>query len=175
MNQVRKALAVLALTHARQMTQEMADFYIESFEGKNEKEVLEAIKKCTNELRFFPTIADIHQRIKSNIPNEHEIVGLIYEAVELYGYPNPEAARKHIGEIGWRAVFSVGGWMAICSTPSDQDSTLRAQLRMASLSVLNRYRSDPEGFMSTLARVNDKIENKGELKAVSFIIEDLIN
>jgi hypothetical protein len=138
------------------MTQEMADFYIESFEGKSERDVLEAIKKCSNELRSFPCVADIHCRIKTDIPDEFEIVGLIYQAIELYGYPRPEQARKHIGEIGWRAILSCGGWLNVCSTPSDQDATLRAQLRMSSQSALRRFKEDPEAFTAALPAGGEK-------------------
>lgn len=153
MNQVRKALAVLALTHSRNMTQEMADYYIESFEGIAEQDVLKALKRCSMEVRGFPVIADIHQRIKGSEIDEQEVVGLIYEAVNLYGYPSPQKAREHIGEIGWRAVLTCGGWLNICNTPADQDATLRAQLRMAAQSAIRRYKEDPENFTAKLPTI----------------------
>lgn len=171
MNRVRRALAVLALTHSRNMTQEMADYYIESFEGIGEEEVLRALKKCSVEVRGFPVIADIHQRIRSNVPDEFELVGLIYEAIEIHGYPSPEKARAHIGEIGWRAVVSCGGWLSICGTPSENDSTLRAQLRMASQGALRRYKDDPESFTANLPAGGEKRIEIGQTKTLSDALQ----
>lgn len=152
MIQVKKQLAVLSALYKRELSPDLVAFYMDSFEGISEGVVLEALKKCSTEVNRFPTIADIHQRIKSNIPDEQEIVGLIYEAIDLYGYPSPQKAREHIGEIGWRAVLTCGGWMNICSTPADDDTSLRAQLRMAAQSAARRYKEDPEMFTARLPR-----------------------
>jgi hypothetical protein len=150
MQNIKKQLAVLSTIFKRELNPDMVEFYLDSFEGIDEKLVCDALKKCAVELRSFPCVADIHSRIKTDIPDEFEIVGLIYQAIELYGYPRPEQARKHIGEIGWRAILSCGGWLNVCSTPSDQDATLRAQLRMSSQSALRRFKEDPEAFTAAL-------------------------
>lgn len=150
MEKIKKALAVLAVAYSKPMTREMADLYLGILIKKNEQDVLDAIERCVTELPRFPTVADICNRIKGNDPDDQEIVGLIYEAIELYGYPAPDRARAHMGEVAWRAVLSCGGWINICNTPASDDTSLRAQLRMAAQGAIRRYKEDPNGFTARL-------------------------
>lgn len=68
-------------------------------------------------------------------------------AVKRFGYANPAGAKAFLGELAWQAVCSLGGWQAVCESPTDQRATLRAQFRVAFEGLANReaeYRSLPE-------------------------------
>lgn len=166
MQNIKKQLAVLSTIFKRELTPDIVEFYLDSFVGIDERLVCDALARCGRELRGFPCVADIHQRIKGSEIDEQEVVGLIYEAVDLYGYPSPQKAREHIGEVGWRAILTCGGWLNICNTPASDDSTLRAQLRMAAQSAIRRYKQDPENFTAKLPNVtHNKLTSLSEFTA----------
>jgi hypothetical protein len=173
MQNIKKQLAVLSTIFKRELTQDIVNFYMDSLQGIPEELVSEALKKCSVELSRFPTLADIHARIKTSQIDEFDVVGLIYEAIELYGYPRPDRAREHMGEVAWRAVLSCGGWRNICNTPASDDTSLRAQLRMAAQGAIRRYKEEPEAFT---AQLPNQSSNKLTSLADSFkeISKDLI-
>lgn len=54
-------------------------------------------------------------------------------AVSKFGWPAPHEAREYIGELGWRAVERIGGWVYLCENlgVTLQVTTLQAQIRDA--------------------------------------------
>jgi hypothetical protein len=133
MQDVVKALMSMAAIYDKQLTQDAADLLVSDLEEHEPELVLRALRLCRLELSRFPSLAEILKRmdVKSAESKSQEIVGTIFQAVSLCGYPGPEKARAMIGEVGWKAVCNVGGWQRVCDTPDSHVSTLRAQLRNA--------------------------------------------
>lgn len=166
MQNIKKHMAVLSTIFKRELSPDLVQFYLDSFVGIDESLVCDALTRCGRELRTFPCVADVHQRIKTDRLDEFDLVGKIYDAIELYGYPRPDDARRFMGEVAWRAVHSCGGWMRICSTPASDDSTLRAQLRMAAQGAIRREKDFSEEFKEI------GHSDKNLLKDINTMIED---
>jgi hypothetical protein len=70
--------------------------------------------------------------------------GRILEAVSKFGPYREKEARLFIGDTGWSAVGSFGGWQTICSITTEDVPSWRAQLReyCASLDAQLVYKTD---------------------------------
>lgn len=58
-----------------------------------------------------------------------EAVERIKLAIAKFGWPQGEAARAFIGEVGWRIVEGMGGWMRVCESDFIHNPGLIAQAR----------------------------------------------
>lgn len=100
-----------------------------------------AIRTC----KAFPSVAlirEIAAEIGHGVPDtQADTFARVKEAMSRFGKCLPceprcsncveDRARKHIGELGWRAVRGLGGWGSVCNTHTDDMATLRAQFRGA--------------------------------------------
>jgi hypothetical protein len=68
----------------------------------------------------------------------NEAASRIREAIGLFGWPNGDQARKHIGELGWMVVERSGGWSYLCENHGVelQPLTFHAQARDLSKAIL---------------------------------------
>lgn len=112
----------------------------------------------------WPTIAKIRKLAGSAMHGECLTFGEAFDrmlsAVRHYGRYDVPTARKSLDDLTWRTVQSLGGWEAVCETPTNQLSTLRAQFRMVYESLRDReerHRALPEA-------VRPRIENPKQLK-----------
>lgn len=142
-----KALMAMSALNDRVLSEDAVDMLISDLKEFPVDGVLQALKRCRIEVNRFPTVAEIIKRIPGQQENTQELLGRIFEAVDLFGYVRPNDARKHIGEVGWKAVSYFGGWQRICDFPSDQSSALRAQLRQATESSIEVW-ARSEKFLS---------------------------
>lgn len=83
----------------------------------------------------WPTIAKIRQMatdaIHGTAPSAGDKFDEMMDAVRKYGiYKRTEACEALSADV-WRTVKALGGWEAVCDSPPDQRSNLRAQFRMA--------------------------------------------
>lgn len=146
-DRVAKALASMAVIFEKRLTPEAVDLMIGDLSGFKQEDVLAALSLCRREIPRFPTVAEVVKRIPGQNENTQELVGKILEAVELFGYPSPDKAKLHIGEVGWMAVCYFGGWKSICDFPGNEPGILRAQLRMATESAIDKSRYEPQRYL----------------------------
>ena len=61
----------------------------------------------------------------------NDVASKVHGAVSKFGWNQPQAARAHIGEIGWEVVREYGGWEYICQHLglALDIGTFRAQVR----------------------------------------------
>lgn len=133
-----KALMVMANYYEKNITPDMATMILDDLKDYPIDEVIDALKLCRMELNRFPTISDIIKRTnpKSEASQAQEIVENIFTTISYHGQYNPDAARYALGEHGWKTVMLMGGWIRVCSTPADDTTTLRAQLKRAAETVV---------------------------------------
>ncbi len=72
MNSVKKQLGIMSVMFNKEVTLDLVEVYLACLKNYSEKEILSSLNKCTMELKFFPTVADIIERIDTGFlgPNE---------------------------------------------------------------------------------------------------------
>jgi len=72
MSKVVEMLGVLAIMFNRDLSKPMIDIYLKCLSSNSEKEILDSMTRCMKELKYFPTVADIIERIDDGFlkPNE---------------------------------------------------------------------------------------------------------
>lgn len=105
------------------------------------REAFKAIRRDPKITRF-PLPAQIRDRIQPadvDELNAAEAAARIPEAIQRFGWPNPELAREFIGELGWRVVQRDGGWRNVCQLLThDNVGVLKAQWKNSALVQLRR-------------------------------------
>lgn len=109
------------------------------------EKVLAALREYgrTTKVQKLPTPAQIAELINPKLNPEseaREAASRVGKAVGLYGYVDPEGARKYIGELGWEVVQRFGGWSYICKNMGDSMNfnTLFAQMRDVAVAMYDR-------------------------------------
>jgi hypothetical protein len=127
-SRILKALAVLAMVHGRgEVEKEVIQIYSADLAAYPESQVLSALTRCRQELRTFPTIADILARIDDQRPGAEEAWAMI---------PKDES-----GSVVWtdemRDAFAISR-----SLFADDPVAARMAFREAYLKFVARARSD---------------------------------
>lgn len=95
---------------------------------------------------LHPTITDDAQAV--------EVANRIWGAIAQFGWPNPSAAEKHIGPLGWIIVERLGGWRSVCDeSGTGTAGVFRAQLRESAKSVIERAKA---GILNTPPGLPDR-------------------
>lgn len=99
-------------------------------------------------------------------------IGRIKEAVRMFGWPKPTAAREFIGDAGWLFVERAGGWQAVCESPdlNLNDTGVVAQLRDSIESDIKLERS---GVDMSRPLIEQMKERRG-LESASEIVKRLV-
>lgn len=138
---VIRAVAVMAELHQRQMSPEAAAMYCADLAPYAPGAVLEALSRCRREVRGFPAIVDVLERITGTRPPDEmdaarAVSSRIIEAISKIGYVNPGKARDFLGDLAWTVVQRMGGWANLCEIVTAENlTTWQAQLRDNALSV----------------------------------------
>jgi len=95
-----------------------AEAWAEQFK-RNENDLRMAFSKyrSNSENHFFPLPARLSAELEPQLSHKHKAsvaVGRLFDAVNKFGYPDPQGARAYVGELGWSAVQRFGGWRYIC-------------------------------------------------------------
>ncbi len=132
---VAKAIGIMAQLFGREISEEAILMLAYDLAEYPEDKVLTALGKCRKELRFFPTVADIVERINPSSNPESEAIEIASRMVRaLHGYGADAVgmarAKELIGPIGWSVVTDNGGWANIVAGTYTKDLTfLKAQWR----------------------------------------------
>jgi len=132
---------------AKRSNTELAEFDIKFFMRElgddwstNLKGLESFFKKVYGRPRL-PSPDEIKQEINPVCASEADIaidiIGRIYEAIQMYGHSNAAPAILYIGEVGWVAVQRCGGWVNICQANTDQITFIKSQLKACIISMLN--------------------------------------
>lgn len=91
--------------------------------------------------KFFPMPAQLKNYCGMTIDTADEALQVyekILEAVDKCGWPDPDGARRVMGELAWECVLALGGWQRFCESPQDQSGVIRAQIRDIAKAKINR-------------------------------------
>lgn len=80
--EVIKSLMVMADLYGKEMSPEAADMLADDLDGHPEPAVIKALRRCRQELRTFPTLAEILARIEDGRPGADEAWALIPKTEE---------------------------------------------------------------------------------------------
>lgn len=132
-NEIAQLWIQLGIMHNRTLTKPVVDMMLDAVSDLEELTVMETLRKWAATESRFPLPADLRNKIIPAINDAdtaQHVSNLILSSIPRFGYVNPDAARKHIGELGWEVVRLMGGWQQICeNTNCDNETTLRAQMR----------------------------------------------
>lgn len=133
---ITKLTAVADMTPNFEMSKELFRVYDEHLSRlgyENVNRALDEIIANKNSRDPFPSVREIREKLEPSINPDHEAVevaGRIWEAIGRCGWPNPDAARATIGELGWHVVQRQGGWSNVCLESSETSpGVFKAQLR----------------------------------------------
>lgn len=142
LQQIKRILNALAEYFQTTLTPTQLAMYAEDLEDLALEDIGAAIKRIRQnpQIARFPLPAAIRQEIVGSARDEAlEAASRIVQAMEKYGYTNPEKARAFIGELGWRVVEREGGWQSLCQrTSSDDLPILKAQWRELAAASIRR-------------------------------------
>lgn len=116
--EIASMLMVRAELTGRTLSPQAIAMMVEDVSDLNPKEVINLLKNWGKTETSFPHPAQIREKIAPVINQDDDIsesVNRAIVAVSKFGRPNSEAARKHIGELGWAIVIGkFGSWSQFC-------------------------------------------------------------
>lgn len=167
---IKNHLKALSEVYGKNLSDTTAIIFLNLLSKFSEDEVINALNLCMSELKYFPTISDIVNRISPPVNEDseaREAAARICEAIAKYGWTQPEKARLHVGEIGWYVVEREGGWQRICeNTFSDNLPILKSQWRELAKSAILRNKQGLLNQAPSFEKLNDK--NKNYLDAIPY-------
>lgn len=141
---LKKTITITSAYYGRQLPDPAVVMYAEDMEDLPFEKVMEAIKvyrrNPANRQMFLP--AHIREIVfPTGRPEDfaREAANRVVAAVAKFGWIGAHEARAWVGELGWRAVERLGGWMQLCEhlgTPAMPLTTVQAQVRDACLATL---------------------------------------
>ena len=125
-------IAYMALLYGQDQGKQRIVAYVELLAKYDVFSVSAAIDEVVTTCKFFPTIADITEKIvklNCSFLDPNETANEIINAASKFGDYAPRAAREFLGHEKWEIIENFGGWRSLCSFDDSQKSTVRAQLR----------------------------------------------
>jgi len=156
------ALAVLGTGTGKTIIAKELDVWYQCLKDLPLLSLQTAITRYLCEGDDWPSIAKIRKLAGAAMHGEclsfGESFDAMLSAIRQHGFYDEPAARAKLDDLTWRTVQSLGGWEAVCDSPTDQRATLRAQFRM----VYEGLREREESHRALPESVRPKIENPGQ-------------
>lgn len=119
MVELKKGIALTAAYYGRDLTLPVIEMMANDLSDLPFLEVSAAFANYRRDPknRTFPVPAQIRELVRPTPTPEQqarELVARILEAQDRFGYTWPHEAKAFIGEIGWSAVRTYGGWQNFC-------------------------------------------------------------
>lgn len=112
-------------------------------------------------LQYFPCIDDVRKLCgEQNFSDEdiaREFVPALVSAIERFGSPNMEDAKKHLGPVRWGMVEMIGGWNSVCDYDYDEIKNLTAQWRELAIIYLKKNRANKTGGLIEIDRPKNNL------------------
>ena len=157
-----RALDALQVGTGKTMTPEQIEVWFQCLKDLPLPALQTAITRYLCEGDDWPSIAKIRKLAGSAMYGEclsfGESFDAMLSAIRQHGSYNEQAARAKLDGLTWISVQGLGGWDAVCDSPTDQRSTLRAQFRM----VYEGLRQREESHRALPESVRPRIENPGQ-------------
>lgn len=136
----------MAEANAKSITKAQAGLLMSDLQPYGHQAVLESLKRCRLELRYFPTVSEIVARIPGTLSDESRAqagVAQVLEAISRFGPYRHDEAKEFIGPLGWEVVKEYGGWQSLCASLGVDTpiGVFKAQALKSALSILERARA----------------------------------
>lgn len=140
LTQIKAILVGLAEYYGITLSPNQLSMYADDLQTLSLQELNTCIKIIRTTSNYFPRPSVILEAARGNYKDHGiELSNRIIEAMTKFGWSNPDQAKNHIGELGWKIVQQAGGWARICETSSDEQiPILRAQWRELAVVLLKK-------------------------------------
>lgn len=148
-NEIFKIIQRLAVLKGAPVTTERAMMYTEFLAQFDSAKIIQALEECALELKFFPDISDIAEKIEKIQGGESpvEIAAKIMQAVRTYGNAQQDQAREYLGETAW-GIADRYGWFLLCDSKVDSSNYILGKLE--SLAKSMKPKLDYKAIMRTV-------------------------
>lgn len=145
-DQVGKELTLMAEAHGRKFSKESAAMMLSDLQQYGPGPVLRALAACRLQIRYFPTIAEIVDRVPGAVSDAalaDAAVSRIIQAVSAIGPYRHDDAKEFVGELGWRVVKQYAGWEELCKSLGEDTpvGVFKSQALKTALMVIERSRA----------------------------------
>lgn len=144
MKDLKKMVIALAELYGEVISENRMTLYVSLLGEFRPEEVQQAIRKVCSDPKIsrFPLPAQIIAQIRPAIDIDGESrdgAARIIGAIKKFGWHDQEGAKKYLGEICWKAIDTMGGWVSICENMRiDEITTYQAQFRELIKSTIQR-------------------------------------
>ncbi len=144
--QVGRELTLMAEAHGRKFSKESAALMLSDLHQYGPEPVLRALAGCRLQLRYFPTISEIVDRLPGTLSDSalaDAAVSRILQAVSAIGPYRHDDAKSYIGRLGWQVVKQYAGWEELCKALGDDTpvGVFKAQATKTAMLVIERARA----------------------------------
>lgn len=162
-----EALQKMAVLFDGRVSEERLIGYTNFLTAYTPDEITQALREIVLTCDRFPTIKQIRSILEPELDSNQmaiDIAGTIISCISRFGIPWGEDAKKAIGEIGWQAVESYGGWTELCKISNDEVGIANAQLRELCKVKLQRKKMETrENYKAARLESNNDTKHIGDI------------
>lgn len=148
----------LAMIYGKQLSPQALVMMVDALEDLPAQAVMMVMRSWVKKQKHFPMPSDIREAMMpttDDADDGRDIASRVIAAVSKFGSYQAEAARGHIGEIGWECVQRMGGWRTVCSELTEENKgILNAQIRDLAITLkkksMNGTIATPQDFPNML-------------------------
>lgn len=153
-NPVEKLLIDMARFYDYDLEERQLDLFLEVLAHFPVNEVLQGGARYMRNTKNSRFPIPVHKIVAHLVPDEESdeakaqaIASRIQESISKFGWCNSQAAREHIGELGWDVVQRFGGWPYICENHglALQPGQFYAQVRDVARASIEQVRAGTYG------------------------------
>ena len=102
----------------------------------------------------------------------NDVAGRIWESISNFGQYRAKDAEVGLGELAWTVVGRMGGWVSVCSTPSDERSFFFAQCRDVTESVQRLSLAGKLGYKHELPKIERNLNTPTSIANILPLIKN---
>ncbi len=104
----------------------MCKIWIGCLKDYSDQEITMAFSEAASSLTSWPAPEQIKRlcmtgELKSDEEIGQEISSRLESAISRFGYTSPDSAKEYLGQLGWKLVENLGGWVRVCSIDSNDE------------------------------------------------------
>lgn len=158
-NTFLKSISVLESAFKEKMSKGAINIYWARLKNYNDKKFKEAVIRCTDELNYFPKIAELKNMLEGSPADEAELAYLEFKKVlDNEGSYMSVSFSKYPAVV--KVIEALGGWIRISDTLIDDEKWLRIQFKKL-YPIMKRRGGYPEFPDKLVGRFELDNSNKG--------------
>lgn len=171
--QLKAIIATTAFYYSQQVRDEVLQMMADDLSDLNFGLVIKAYADIRKDPKCqrFPIPSQIRVKVSPTITDDEQAKRIAETAigcVTKYGWPNPDEARKEIGEIGWAVIQRRGGWSEFCK---DADSDhIFSQIRDGAIVELKSTQGARHALELSDSNKHLLPESRGEMRSMQEML-----